>query len=60
MPPVAHRVCFGFSWQDRVGKKPSVKADQVIYSYIVTVSINYHDMIVYHDSTSKYTMQNST
>jgi len=31
-------VCFGLSWLDRVGKKLSIKADLVIYCYIVTVS----------------------
>jgi len=37
-PQWPHRVCFDLSWLDRVGKKPSVKEDLVIYSYIVTVS----------------------
>ena len=26
-------------WQDRVGKKPSVKADLAIYSYVITVPV---------------------
>jgi len=29
-PQWPHGVCFGLSWLDRVGKKPSVKTDLVI------------------------------
>ena len=32
-------VCFGPTWYDRVGKKPPVKADTAIYSYVITVSV---------------------
>jgi len=39
MPPQCpHRVCDGPAWLDRVGKKPSLKADLLIYSNCVTVS----------------------
>jgi len=37
-PQWPHRVCVGPAWLDRVGKKPSVKADLLIYSNCVTVS----------------------
>ena len=37
-PQYLHRLCCDSSWLDQVGKKLSVKADLVIYSYIVTVS----------------------
>jgi len=34
-----HRVCVGPAWlNDRVSKKPSVKADLLIYSNCITVS----------------------
>jgi len=33
-----HRVCVGPVWLDRVGKKPSVKADLLIYGNCVTMS----------------------
>jgi len=36
-PLMPHGVCFVFSWIDRVYKKPSVKADLIFYSNIVTV-----------------------
>ena len=35
---VPHRLRCDSSWLGRVGKKPSLKADLAIYSYIVTVS----------------------
>ena len=37
-PQVPHGLHCDSSWPDRVGKKPSLKADLVIYSYIATVS----------------------
>ena len=37
-PQRAQRICFHPLWLDRVGKKPSVKADLTMYSYIVTVT----------------------
>jgi len=37
-PQWPHRVYVGPAWLDRVGKKPSVKADLLIYSNCVTVS----------------------
>jgi len=36
-PQWPHRVCVGPVWLDRVGKKPSVKADLLIYGNCVTV-----------------------
>ena len=36
-----HRLCCDSLWLDRVGKKPSLKADLLIYTYIVTVSGQY-------------------
>ena len=40
-PQVPRKLCCDSSWLDRVGKKPSLKADMAIYSYIVTVSGEY-------------------
>jgi len=37
-PQWPHRVCDGPAWLDRVAKKPSVKANLLIYSNCVTVS----------------------
>jgi len=37
-PQWPHRVCVGPAWLDRVGKKPSVKADLLIYGNCVTVA----------------------
>jgi len=37
-PQWPHRVLVGPAWLDRVGKRPSVKADLLIYSNCVTVS----------------------
>jgi len=37
-PHWPHRVYYGLSWHDRVGKKPSAKANPIIYSNIITVS----------------------
>jgi len=38
VPQWPHSICDGPAWLDRVGKKPSVKADLLIYSNCVTVS----------------------
>ena len=40
-PQVPLRLRCDSSWLDRVGKKPTLKADLAIYSYIVTVSGQY-------------------
>ena len=41
-----HRLRCDSSWFDRVSKKPSLKADLVIYSYIVTVSGQYLSVVI--------------